>query len=67
MSLFGGLRSIVTNVRTKEAELLNEVVDSSESLKGGNYEPREIEKWLIEKMKPSMDKIRIHIGREISR
>lgn len=49
----------------KEKELLNQVVDAWESLKGGEYNTDIIEKWLVEDMKPILDDIRNHLGRKI--
>ena len=40
-----------------------EVVAAWESLKGGrNYSPSEIQDWLVEDMKPMMDKLRKKIN-----
>ncbi len=45
-------------------KLINEIIDAWESLKGDEkYSPRTIERWLIEDMKPVMDKARKKVGR----
>lgn len=51
----------------KESEVItasNNLLDAWNVLKSGNYSPKTIEKWLIEEMKPAVDKLRLALKRD---
>ena len=48
-----------------DEQLLKEIVEAWESLEGDRrHSPREIGDWLMDDMKPVMDKIRTHLKKE---
>jgi len=48
-----------------DTKLLKKIVGAWESLEGDqNYTPDEISDWLMDDMKPVMDKIRKHLKKE---
>jgi hypothetical protein len=59
-SVFGGKMNIA------EHALVNEIIDAWENLKGGrNYDEKTIQDWLIDDMKPVIDKARKFVGRKV--
>ena len=47
-----------------EKDIINNIIDAWESLRGGECTPRIVERWLCRKMAPAINKARKAVGRK---